>query len=88
MTTVVRFLDFHTPGQLDAISTVGSSSWLGSWWAGLKYKANAIGVMREGYKKVTLDASQVSCKLNEIPARISTVQGRKHVLLDGRYQQS
>ena len=44
--------------------------------------------MREGYKKVTLDASQVSCKLNEIPARISTVQGRKHVLLDGRYQQS
>jgi len=38
--------------QLDGIPTVGSSSWLESWWAGHKFQTNAIEVIQEGYDKV------------------------------------
>ncbi|KAF9225192.1 cytochrome P450 [Gyrodon lividus] len=37
--------------NLDAIPTVGSSTWLGSWWAGIRYMTNAPEVIQEGYKK-------------------------------------
>ncbi|KAG6380640.1 cytochrome P450 [Boletus reticuloceps] len=37
--------------NLDAIPTVGSSSWLGSWWAGFKYLTSAQSVLQEGYEK-------------------------------------
>jgi hypothetical protein len=40
--------------QLDAIPTVGSGGWLGSWLAGFKYLTNALDVMQEGYDKVSL----------------------------------
>ncbi|KAF9225200.1 cytochrome P450 [Gyrodon lividus] len=37
--------------NLDAIPTVGSSTWLGSWWAGIRFMTNAAEVIQEGYKK-------------------------------------
>ena len=40
--------------QLDDIPTVGSSSWLGSWWAGLTYLTNATDILQEGYEKASL----------------------------------
>ncbi|KAF9235144.1 cytochrome P450 [Melanogaster broomeanus] len=36
--------------KLDAIPTVGSSTWLGSWWAGIKFVTNAADVIQEGYE--------------------------------------
>ncbi|KIK73176.1 hypothetical protein PAXRUDRAFT_836312 [Paxillus rubicundulus Ve08.2h10] len=36
--------------NLDAIPTVGSSTWLGSWWAGIHFSARAADVLRDGYK--------------------------------------
>ncbi|KAF8447272.1 cytochrome P450 [Boletus edulis BED1] len=36
---------------LDKIPTVGSSTWLGSWWAGIKFLVNATNVIQEGYEK-------------------------------------
>ncbi|KAF8555102.1 cytochrome P450 [Imleria badia] len=44
-------LDFCFRCQLDAIPTVGSSTWLGSWGPGLKYLTNAVDVVQEGYDK-------------------------------------
>ena len=38
--------------QLDDIPIVGSSSWFGSWWAGLVYLTNAPDILQEGYEKV------------------------------------
>lgn len=38
--------------KLDNIPTVGSSTWLGSWWAGIKFLFNAADVVQEGYEKV------------------------------------
>ena len=40
--------------QLDGIPTVGSSSWLGSWWAGLTYLTNAPDILQKGYEKARL----------------------------------
>ncbi|KAF9237106.1 cytochrome P450 [Melanogaster broomeanus] len=37
--------------KLDAIPTVGSTTWLGSWWAGMKFVTNATDVIQEGYDK-------------------------------------
>ncbi|KIJ09985.1 hypothetical protein PAXINDRAFT_86692 [Paxillus involutus ATCC 200175] len=37
--------------NLDAIPTVGCSTWLGSWWAGIKYFSNGAEVLREGYER-------------------------------------
>ncbi|KAF9244075.1 cytochrome P450 [Melanogaster broomeanus] len=37
--------------NLDAIPTVGSSTWLGSWWSGIKFVTNASDIIQEGYKK-------------------------------------
>ncbi|KIJ13823.1 hypothetical protein PAXINDRAFT_170142 [Paxillus involutus ATCC 200175] len=37
--------------NLDAIPTVGSSTWLGSWWAGIQFFTKATDVIREGYEK-------------------------------------
>ncbi|KAF9236822.1 cytochrome P450 [Melanogaster broomeanus] len=37
--------------KLDAIPTVGSSTWLGSWWAGITFLTNASEVIQEGYEK-------------------------------------
>ncbi|KAF8844235.1 cytochrome P450 [Paxillus ammoniavirescens] len=34
--------------NLDAIPTVGSSTWLGSWWAGIQFSTNAADVVRDG----------------------------------------
>ena len=45
----MNYCDFH---QLDAIPAVGSSNWLSSWWAGLKYLSNAQKVIQQGYEKV------------------------------------
>ncbi|KAF9235146.1 cytochrome P450 [Melanogaster broomeanus] len=37
--------------KLDAIPTVVSSTWLGSWWAGIRFVTNAADVIQEGYEK-------------------------------------
>ncbi|KIJ13789.1 hypothetical protein PAXINDRAFT_80392 [Paxillus involutus ATCC 200175] len=37
--------------NLDAIPTVGCSTWLGSWWASTKYLTKAEDVIRQGYEK-------------------------------------
>ncbi|KAF8833162.1 cytochrome P450 [Paxillus ammoniavirescens] len=37
--------------NLDAIPTVGSSTWLGSWWAGIQFLTKGADVVREGYEK-------------------------------------
>ncbi|KAF9235149.1 cytochrome P450 [Melanogaster broomeanus] len=37
--------------KLDAIPTVGCSTWLGSWWAGISFVTNAADVIQEGYEK-------------------------------------
>ncbi|KAF9231273.1 cytochrome P450 [Melanogaster broomeanus] len=37
--------------KLDAIPTVGSTTWLGSWFAGIKFAINAIDVIEEGHYK-------------------------------------
>ncbi|KAG9308978.1 cytochrome P450 [Chiua virens] len=40
----------HSP-NLDSFPSVGSSSWLGSWWAGFKYLTHAQTFIQEGYDK-------------------------------------
>ncbi|KIK81319.1 hypothetical protein PAXRUDRAFT_15297 [Paxillus rubicundulus Ve08.2h10] len=42
---------FSKRPNLVAIPTVGSSNWLGSWWAGIQFLTNAADVVREGYEK-------------------------------------
>ena len=37
--------------QLNAFPTVGSTSWLGSWWDGINYMTKAADVIQEGYRK-------------------------------------
>lgn len=51
---IVNRLNLYNFHQLDAIPAVGSSNWLGSWWAGFKYLTNAQSIVSEGYKKVRL----------------------------------
>ncbi|KAF8549777.1 cytochrome P450 [Imleria badia] len=48
---ILVFSNVARPSKLDAIPTVGSSTWLGSWWAGLKHLSNAMDVIQEGYEK-------------------------------------
>ncbi|KAN0100091.1 Cytochrome P450 [Tylopilus felleus] len=48
---IVNRLNLYNFHQLDAIPAVGSSNWLGSWWAGFKYLTNAQSIVSEGYKK-------------------------------------
>ncbi|KAF9235151.1 cytochrome P450 [Melanogaster broomeanus] len=42
---------FSKRSKLDAIPTVGCSTWLGSWWAGIRFLTNAADVIQEGYEK-------------------------------------
>ncbi|KAF9235152.1 cytochrome P450 [Melanogaster broomeanus] len=42
---------FSKRSKLDAIPTVGCSTWLGSWWAGIRFVTNAADVIQEGYEK-------------------------------------
>ncbi|KIK94712.1 hypothetical protein PAXRUDRAFT_11881 [Paxillus rubicundulus Ve08.2h10] len=37
--------------NLDAIPTVGCSTWLGSWWASIKCLAKVADIIQEGYEK-------------------------------------
>jgi hypothetical protein len=75
--------------QLDAIPTVGSGGWLGSWLAGFKYLTNALDVVQEGYDKVSL----VLCAclhvmfVHMVPAQASTIQGRGILPLGSSSQQ-
>lgn len=39
--------------QLDAIPTVGPSSWIGSWWAGFRFLINGLDVIQEGYDEAS-----------------------------------
>ncbi|KAF9244079.1 cytochrome P450 [Melanogaster broomeanus] len=48
--------------ELDAIPTVGSSTWLGSWWAGLKFLINGTDIVQEGYDKHKAAAFKVANK--------------------------
>ncbi|KAF9231272.1 cytochrome P450 [Melanogaster broomeanus] len=41
----------YKPRKLDTIPTVGSTTWLGSWWAGIKFIINGIDIVHEGYEK-------------------------------------
>ena len=60
---LILTLDIRLPRQLDAIPTVGSSSWLASWWAGLKYMTNAADVIQEGYEKASLELRTFRARL-------------------------
>ncbi|KAF9236862.1 cytochrome P450 [Melanogaster broomeanus] len=48
---IIANLKLSKRSKLDAIPTVGSSTWLGSWWAGIKFVTNAADVIQEGYEK-------------------------------------
>ncbi|KAF8844252.1 cytochrome P450 [Paxillus ammoniavirescens] len=50
-TFVVAKLSKRPNIRLDAIPTVGSSTWLGSWLAGIQFFTKAADVVREGYAK-------------------------------------
>ncbi|KAF9233836.1 cytochrome P450 [Melanogaster broomeanus] len=39
------------PTKLDTIPTFGSTTWLGSWWAGIMFIANGIDVVQQGCEK-------------------------------------
>ncbi|KIK79214.1 hypothetical protein PAXRUDRAFT_161911 [Paxillus rubicundulus Ve08.2h10] len=47
--------------NLGAIPTVGSSTWIGSWWAGIQFVANATDVVRQGYEKHKGAPFKVAC---------------------------
>ncbi|KAF9235150.1 cytochrome P450 [Melanogaster broomeanus] len=49
--TVFIVAKFSKRSKLDAIPTVGCSTWLGSWWAGIRFVTNAADVIQEGYAK-------------------------------------
>ncbi|KAN0100066.1 Cytochrome P450 [Tylopilus felleus] len=50
-TAIVWIVYLSRRPNLSAFPTVGSNSWLGSWWAGIKYMTNAMDIVREGYTK-------------------------------------
>ncbi|KAF9233509.1 cytochrome P450 [Melanogaster broomeanus] len=58
--------------KLDAIPTAGSSTWLGSWWAGVKFMFNGTDVIQEGYKKY-----------KAVPFKVATLTGWM-VIVSGR----
>ncbi|KAI9463826.1 cytochrome P450 [Boletus coccyginus] len=43
--------------NLDAFLAVGSSTWIGSWWAGFKYLTDAQNIIQQGYNKASLYGS-------------------------------
>jgi len=49
--TIVISLALISRPQLDAIPTVGSSGWLGSWWAARKFTSDDHLFIQEGYRK-------------------------------------
>jgi len=48
---LVLHLDLCKFPQLDAFPAVGSSTWIGSWWAGFKYLTDAQNIIQQGYNK-------------------------------------
>jgi cytochrome P450 len=61
--------------KLDAIPTVGSGGWLGSWLAGFKYLTNALDVMQEGYDK----HKPAPFKVAELFHWIVVISSREHL---------
>ncbi|KAF9237105.1 cytochrome P450 [Melanogaster broomeanus] len=61
--------------KLDAIPTVGSTTWLGSWWAGVTFITNATDVIQEGYDKYKGAPFRVS----NLYHWMVVVSGRQHL---------
>jgi hypothetical protein len=75
--------------QLDAIPTVGSSTWLGSWWVAIKGLAKAADVIQEGYEKVRWPVNVFAeYELTIFAAQGDTIQGSRSVPVDGRCEWS
>ena len=51
---MLTLINLGSRPQLDGIPTVGSSSWLGTWWAGLTYLTNVPDILQGGYEKARL----------------------------------
>ncbi|KAG9310086.1 cytochrome P450 [Chiua virens] len=61
--------------NLDAIPTIGSNSWFGSWLAGYKFYVNAIDLIQEGYEKY----NRAPFKITDISHWIVVLSSRQHV---------
>ncbi|KAF9237104.1 cytochrome P450 [Melanogaster broomeanus] len=61
--------------KLDAIPTVGSTTWLGSWWAGMTFVTNATDVIQEGYHKY----KGAPFKVSKLYRWMVVVSGRQHL---------
>ncbi|KAF9237108.1 hypothetical protein BU15DRAFT_63481 [Melanogaster broomeanus] len=61
--------------KLDTIPTVGSTSWLGSWWAGMTFLTNAKDVIQEGYDKY----KGAPFKVSKLYRWVVVVSGRQHL---------
>ncbi|KAF9237109.1 cytochrome P450 [Melanogaster broomeanus] len=62
-------------GQLDAIPTVGSTTWLGSWWASVTFVTNATDVVQKGYDKY----KGTPFKVSNLYRWMVVVNGRKYL---------
>ena len=51
---MLTLINLDSLPQLDGIPAVGSSGWLGSWWAGLRYLTIGPDILQEGYEKARL----------------------------------
>lgn len=76
--------------QLDAIPTVGSSSWFGPWWGSIRYLTNVLDLIQEGYEKASralVHCMRAHHELRRL-AQKSAIQGSSSLQLDGHHQQS
>ncbi|KAF9233835.1 cytochrome P450 [Melanogaster broomeanus] len=63
------------PTKLDTIPTFGSTTWFGSWWAGIKFITNGIDIIQEGCKKHKAAPFKVASLYNWMVI----VNGRKYL---------
>ncbi|KAF8549327.1 cytochrome P450 [Imleria badia] len=79
--TVIAKLSVSQGPNLDAFPAVGSSTWLGSWWASFKYLMNAQNVIREGYEKASPPRSYKSApfKIAEPHHWTVILSNREHI---------
>ena len=80
----------HILDQLDKIPTVGSSTWLGSWWAGIKFLIIGTDVVQKGYEKVRSLLGPFTCWYSSttIVVQGHSIQGFIILPLDGYCKRS
>ncbi|KAG8219260.1 cytochrome P450 [Butyriboletus roseoflavus] len=74
-TALIVVVKWSQSSKLDRIPTVGSSGWLGSWWAVLKYLINATDILQEGYEK----HKSAPFKVTEPYRWVVVLSNREHV---------